>query len=304
MDTGLVSRAAERVLGIAPRHVAAIPTAGDSIVCDLDLGDRRAIFKADRASVLRSERWIGERVGTLGVPVAAFLALDESPPDFPTAFAIVERIPGAALGSMSLSEAVDADRTADVGRLLRLVHGIEVDGFGWLSVGPDGAAKGWNADWFEMMRDEVDWSLPYVLKHGLLGGDPIERAGRVFLEHEASLRGVGARSLLHGDIRPDHVFVADGIVTGILDFQGRVGDPVYDIAKWSLLGGPGGLDAVLEGYGADEGILAGIAERLDVYVLVEALGILRWLHERDTRNAALVPELQRIVHTRVRALAG
>lgn len=46
--------------------------------------------------------------------------------------------------------------------------------------------------------------------------------------------------LLHGDPQPDHIFVDDSLrITGIIDFGDvRAGDPVFDIAWWSVLHEP------------------------------------------------------------------
>ncbi|MGD3151824.1 phosphotransferase [Tsukamurella tyrosinosolvens] len=49
----------------------------------------------------------------------------------------------------------------------------------------------------------------------------------------------------------EHVFVADGAVTGIIDWsEAAQGDPAYDLATMTL-GHPDRLEDVLTGYGGE-----------------------------------------------------
>ena len=55
----------------------------------------------------------------------------------------------------------------------------------------------------------------------------------------------------HGDLQPDHIFVVDDRVTGIIDWSSAgPGHAMYDLAVLTL-GHPEHLDDVATGYGLD-----------------------------------------------------
>jgi len=284
-------------LGVVPARISPIPTAGDSVVAEVDLGDRVVFFKEEPTRDIAARLWIEERVRAVGVPVPRTVASRLEPDPRAHGWTITERVSGAPIPQRSIADAVPAALCVEAGRAIRLLHSIDVPGVGWLAVDPE--ARGVNASWSAMMTDEADWGLDYVAEHGLLDHALIEAQRAAACAAVPSWDAHGYRCLLHGDLRPDHIFVDGERITAIIDFQGRVGDPVHDIAKWSLLGGPGGLDAFLDGYEPGDAIVAGIEERLSLYETIWATGIIRWFHERDTERAHLIPWLRRVVEARL-----
>jgi aminoglycoside phosphotransferase (APT) family kinase protein len=62
--------------------------------------------------------------------------------------------------------------------------------------------------------------------------------------------------LAHGDFSPSNILVADGRVTGIVDWEGVKGAPrANDLAWWSCIAPDpiARIDPILEGYGQDLG---------------------------------------------------
>lgn len=89
---------------------------------------------------------------------------------------------------------------------------------------------------------------------------PIERFRAEVLPHVpegaamlAELRNLPADTLVHGDIGPEHVLGADGVLTGVIDFGDlQLGDPALDLA-WALHSTPPEFaDALAAAYGPTE----------------------------------------------------
>lgn len=80
------------------------------------------------------------------------------------------------------------------------------------------------------------------------------RVGDVFLKVDLGRAGIDAEVAAIGDLQPDHVFVSEDQVTGIIDWSSAgAGDPPHDLAVLTL-GHPEHLDDVLAGYGDDHRI--------------------------------------------------
>jgi aminoglycoside phosphotransferase (APT) family kinase protein len=139
-----------------------------------------------------------------------------------------EMLPGAAAEPATLT---DADG-AKVGAFLRTLHDLPLADLG-LNVSPD---HGFAAT-VERMAREV---LP------LLGYDD-RRAGAALL-HRVTREA--PRVFAHRDLGPDHLLVAEGRVTGVIDWtDAGLDDPAIDLA-WVVHGTPARFrDGLLRVYG-------------------------------------------------------
>lgn len=84
---------------------------------------------------------------------------------------------------------------------------------------------------------------------------PLLPARRRETAHEllAAARRLTGGTLVHGDLGPDHVLTADGVLTGVIDFGDvHLGDPALDLA-WALHDtAPAFAAAVADAYGVTE----------------------------------------------------
>lgn len=126
-----------------------------------------------------------------------------------------------------------------LGELLAAIHGISIDGFGYLR--PDG--RGWPVTFDSIMLDLIprrDGVLD-AARHWRVE-DSLVNAGLTALSDHAHLYGYDAPRLLHGDFKPGHVLV-DGDpghehISGILDMQECAGGhPASDVAYWLAISG-------------------------------------------------------------------
>ncbi len=142
-------------------------------------------------------------------------------------YLIQRAVPGAAV------EPSDQAVLTSLGQALVKLHQVQGDGFGLLS-----------AERFPT------WTAWLTAQVGSLGG--LVEAGLLPEDHRTRLvELVADRSsepehpaLLHGDLHPRHVYTANGVLTGIIDW----GDPLFDLARFSIAG-PEATTAVLTSYG-------------------------------------------------------
>ncbi len=130
-----------------------------------------------------------------------------------------------------------------LGTFVRALHGVSTGEAVRRGAEDVDESSGWLLREVDRMRAEV---LP------LLDG-PAADAGARLLDRCAAPPPVA--TLVHGDLGPDHILVADGMATGIIDWtDAHIGDPALDLA-WLLHGTPARFaSAVAEAYGADEGV--------------------------------------------------
>jgi len=283
----LIANVIEKVLGERPRRLKPVPTYLDTIVCEVEFGRTTAIFKGSDPEGqdedgIRLEAWTCEAVQSAGVPTPTLLAVDTSREQLPMSFLVMEKAAGQPLSSL----AVEARKpfTVKAGALLRRMHSIEFDGFGWLdeaAYSAKGKAQGGFATWREAVLDEIPASLAYFKQNGELDKETLNGVERVVTQAEPLLQSIKAGRLLHGDLGALHIWVdpAQEKITSFIDFGDRCsGDPVWDMMRYEW-------DAVtdlLEGYQPEAEMLAQFEESFHLYAVLQALP---WAHKLYTRGA-------------------
>lgn len=199
--------------------------------------------------------WAGQQLRRLGVPTPTVLWHD---PDV----CVETLVAGRSLDTGSDDRQAPLGAAHAAGNLLRRIHTVPVAGFGAL----DGAGSGRHptlAGWLTSHRatDELR-KVPDA-------GSLVDRVEAVLRELAPSLPASLPR-LLHGDwvarhvltvarssaiphaLDPGHSQQAGARVTGIVDLESvRGGDPVADLAGWSLQEPHGFTYEMFRGYGVD-----------------------------------------------------
>ena len=97
------------------------------------------------------------------------------------------------------------------------------------------------------------------------------RAEAAFAAADSWLGDVPAR-LCHGDLGNHNVFVRDGHVSALIDWEDCLaGDPVYDVAFWATFHPPRRYDALIAGYRAAGTVPEDFFRRFWLYYLRVAL---------------------------------
>ncbi|MCG5215482.1 aminoglycoside phosphotransferase family protein [Streptosporangium sp. KLBMP 9127] len=218
--------------GIISRDAILTELAGgiDNRIYAVDSGNLIVrIRRGDRPARFASAAWAAGEMAAIGMPVPTVIWYDED-------LCIETRCPGSPLWCAGVSPDGLA-AAVEAGKLLRRVHTITVRGFGRLDrtgTGPHPSARAWLV------------ALP---------PDPVADLSRLLararqaLAAGAVLLPDGPSRLLHGDLTARHVIVDGGEVTGLVDLESvRGGDPLAEIAGWSLQEPPPLTDALLSGY--------------------------------------------------------
>lgn len=238
-ETATVAREVSRQLGRSDWVVAQVPGFAGDQVFSASTDGAEVILKIADPGGLTAEAAVCDLVRQRGVPAPEVLALEPGGEGI-GAYLIMRHVGGEPV------EPTDPLLEA-VGGHLRVVHEVELPGFGWLGRhGAElvGAASRW-AQWW----DEDLAGLAPVVNAGLLPGELVGQVESAMARHSDVLEGVVEGRLLHGDVHPRHIYAQAGRLTGIIDWgDASVGDPLFDLGRL-LRADARALDIVLRGYG-------------------------------------------------------
>lgn len=214
-----------------------------------------------------------------GVQVPEVLHFEPVHEELGLSVMLVREIPGVHAGQVT-SQASYERVMENAGSQLALVHGIPVDGFGWIRRGrnEDGAVlRGENrsADehLLEFLEDDVQFLSEKLFSKA--EGSIIRRV----MERGLPLMGRHEPRLVHGDFDDSHIFQDNGTYTGIIDFGEIQGSsPLYDLGHFKLHDGQRykGFPALSEGYRSVVPLTAWDQLEIDlwaVWIGVRRLGI-------------------------------
>jgi len=156
--------------------------------------------------------------------------------------------------------------------LLARLHATETKGYGALDAAGRASFQSWDA---YVLYEAGKWAARLSTQQHE-DGAPLRRLVARALDEMRANRDVFAEAesrLLHGDPKPDHIFVDESLsITGIIDFGDvRAGDPVFDIAWWSVLHEPTWPSAWLTSDYPEWEHMPDVAERLRLHRLFVAV---------------------------------
>jgi aminoglycoside phosphotransferase (APT) family kinase protein len=277
---GAVARAVETHLGVRPGRIVALPRSRS--VWEVETSAGTVFLKSRLSQILMLEAWAYVKVREAGVPVPEVLAVEPHAPSFLDGYVITTKVPGIPLSELEVPRRRRRSLLAITGELLRRIHGVVAEGYGW----PDGShleatgdVRGSKPSWSLAVQRRMDSILSVLERQQVLRPETVGGVRAAFERHGDALQGCGTGRLLHGDFRPRHVLAAGGgrTVTGIVDFEGMLlGDPVYDLAVFAFPGDD--LRDVLAGYAPDEAVREGLGVKVPLYQLLRAVAEVSWGH--------------------------
>jgi aminoglycoside phosphotransferase (APT) family kinase protein len=196
------------------------------------------------------DAWAGENLGPHGVPVPRVAVVDLTRSRAPFEFAIVQRAVGEGLSGVPAGERFRAVLRS-LGRTVRRLHAVPVDGFGLVVPAEQPAVvigRGAHACWADYLMCRLDAHLEHCLAIGAISGSDMDAMSSLLPQLLGQLKQTPGR-LLHGDLGSHNVFVHNSEVTGLIDWEDCVaGDPVYDLAFWGTFHPHACLQHFLDGY--------------------------------------------------------
>ncbi len=200
------------------------------------------------------------------VPAPRVLRFDDTGAVCDAPYVVMTVLPGASLSSLGDGlDPASRDRVwHEVGRLTRLVNQVQGPAFGYL------AQPGMHGhDWAEVFTTMLGWTLDDAARMQVELPVPPERVRTLLSRDRRVFEEVRTPQLVHWDLWAGNVFVADGQVTGLIDWERSLwGDPLLEVGFRTYAES----EVFLAGYGR-----AGLSptERLralwyDVYLLLIA----------------------------------
>jgi aminoglycoside phosphotransferase (APT) family kinase protein len=236
------------------------------------------------------------------VPLPEILAADDSKALLPHNFALMTKREGRHVLSLldELSDLELEEVNRQVGVILRRLHDVTFDAFGYVGVSGVVEPHATNADYmtfqFEKKLREFD----------RLGGDPklLHQAERYVRERSDLLIDCLCASLCHDDCHEGNVLVLANDdhwrVSALLDFENAVaGDPLLDLAKthcYARRPSEARLNALVEGYGE---VRYGWREAIDLYAVYHLLELWDWFAHIDVTEPlpGIAAQLRQLCHS-------
>lgn len=231
------------------------------------------------------EKWAIEQCAKEGIPVPRILLIYTAREGNKNLTVCVEsKLAGIPLGT-SIKESAASEEEfkrylKKVGSLLSKIHTIKPNGFGYL----DGNGQGEFQTWEEV-----------ILKYSVRKEKLLERAERwqispdvitttisILENHRDLYKQVTEGQLIHGDFGPEHIFVDNGEIVGIIDFENCMGgDPVMDFSWWDFFYGRNyPVKLLLKGY-ENKMILENFELKLRLYRLYRGLFLLQYYDDEN-----------------------
>lgn len=211
--------------------------------------------------LLRKEhRWLPPLASRLPLPVPTPLRIGRPSDRFGQPWTVVTWVPGEPADRSPIRQRESADTLAGFLRALHRPAPAEAP------VNPDrGVPLG-------SLSPGLDAWLDTDAAAGLVSSEVAERIREVWREAVAAPEAAGPPVWLHGDLHPANVVVADGALTGVLDFgELCAGDPATDLAAAWLLLPDGAAPRFLDAYG---GVDEATVRRARGWAVRSALGLL------------------------------
>lgn len=166
-----------------------------------------------------------------GIPVPEIIAYKANPSSIAQPTMIMSSAEGRAMSESGLSIEQKDIIYEKLGKLLKKINEIKLEGFGKLIV-KEGKLRGefndWNSYW-ESRRNHNNKGVAFMLENGFITEQEAQKVKKVF-EDVSSLK-IEESSLLHRDMHHGHFFVDGSDITGIIDLGDLMaGDPCLDIA--------------------------------------------------------------------------
>jgi aminoglycoside phosphotransferase (APT) family kinase protein len=222
------------------------------------------------------EQWAIRECGLRGVPVPEVLGVWHRPTQGQSLTICIQRkIEGVLLPNADLPHHVLRQIVVQAGELLSRIHAVPVKGFGYINGKGEGEFLTPQAEIDAFVKMESEF---HVLAQRLdLSSRDMSRALRLVVDAEQMVRSVEP-CLTHNDFCAKHILVANGTVSGIIDFGEVAGsEPLSDFVRWAYYDAacfP--LEWLQEGYTNKQVFDTTFTQRLHVKRIAFSLWVLRW----------------------------
>lgn len=235
-----------------------------------------ARISSDPDKNLEQEQWALRECGMRGVPVPEMLGVWHlSTQGDPLNICIQRKIEGVLLPNANLPHHVLRQIVVQAGEFLSRIHAIPVKGFGYINGQGEGefSTPEGEIDAFVKMESEFH----ALAKRVDLSDRAMSQALRLVVDEERVVRSVEP-CLTHNDFCAKHILVANGAISGIIDFGEVAGsEPLSDFVRWDYYDAARfPLEWLQEGYTNKQVFDNNFTQRLHVKRIGFSLWVMRW----------------------------
>lgn len=225
-----------QALGAEPAAIAPLHVAGDHYAYRVSYPGRELLFRAAADATgddyMLAEQALVARAAAAGVPVPRILHTCAEA-GAPLRWQLMEFIAAPSWRDLLDGPGLGAAEAAALGRALRRLHRVRLDGYGFIDTGrlrAGGDPRGLWPTYRDYVQMRLDAHLAYVADHGLLAPAEAHRAGDL-LALLADRCDPGPAVLVHRDPAPWNILGGPGTIAALIDWDDAVaGDGADDLA--------------------------------------------------------------------------
>jgi aminoglycoside phosphotransferase (APT) family kinase protein len=282
-----VERALDTTLTSIVRQTSG--TGGRTYLIRSEAGDWITRIEDGTTRNLRKSLLAQERAASAGVRVPAIVAAQLEVTDpAGSRWMVEDYLRGCEFYPERMNPELTKPTSMDIGRQLRLLHAVELNGFGYLTRDLQDTDHATWTDWVGEQEARVEDALRIA---------NCRRADIALIKSVyPTLRHgyVETPCLCHGDFSDDNLLVEDGSLVGIVDWESALaGDPANDVAYWFMWHEDVDcLDALLAGYAPADP--TGFRQRVTAHLILSAVNFICWFSVR--RDPGGVEHCRRILN--------
>lgn len=241
------------------------------------------------------EQWAIRECRLRGVPVPELLGVwHRSIEGQPLNICVQRKLEGVLLSNVQLPQHVLHQIVVQAGEFLSRIHAIPVKGFGYINGQGEGqflTPEGESTAFLEM---EAEFHA--LAKRLDLNSRDMDRALRLVVDGERMMGAVDP-CLTHNDFQAKHIMVANGVITGIIDFGEVAGsEPLSDIVRWDYYEAARfPLAWLQEGYTNKQVFDNNFTQRLHIKRIAFSLWVMRW-YDRNGYAVGIADARAKFLH--------
>jgi aminoglycoside phosphotransferase (APT) family kinase protein len=200
------------------------------------------------------------------LPIPEIIAYDDSGEIIPNRYLIMQKLPGRPLSDVSLSADMLENIQEELGGMVRKLHEIDGDGFGYSSRDKVMTPRD---NWPEAMLEMISLILDDCCAVGIYSDEEAGEARKLFEKQRPLLDHDVVSTFLHMDLWQENILIDDeNRISGLVDIDRSIwGDPELEFAILDICGLS--TEAFFRGYGAPRDVSKEAEMRRKIYTLYE-----------------------------------
>lgn len=185
-----------------------------------------------------------------GIPAYKTYCIHELESDTDISYQVIEKLDGDTVQfCLKGNPEKEEQLVIEMGKTMALLHKIKVDGFGPFD--NEQAKKGILVGKHKSLKDSInaglDENLERLVKYNILDKEVADKIKKLFEDNE--LLNSNDSVLIHNDFADWNLLTDGNTITGVIDWDECVaGNPIQEIACWSIFFDPERIKPFLKGY--------------------------------------------------------